>query len=67
MFEMYDRFLLRMERLRGQWHRRDEIREDVSEGLKEVPGRWRDSDGGSKMTILVVVALCAGGIALTLF
>jgi len=67
MFDLYDRFLIRIEKLRTQWYRRDEIREDVSEGLKEVPDRWKDSDRGAKLTVLVVVALCAGGIALTLF
>lgn len=66
MFEMYDRFLMRIERMRGHWDRRTEIREDVSEGMREVPGRWRDSDRGAKLTVLVVVALCAVGIALTL-
>ena len=67
IFDMYDRLLMRMEGLRGHWHRRREIGEDVSEGLKEVPDRWTSSDRAAKLTVLAVLALCPGGIALTLF
>lgn len=66
MFEMYDRFLARIEKIRGHWYRRDDIRENVSEGIREVPGRWKDSDRPAKLTVLVIVALCALGITLTL-
>lgn len=64
---MYDRFLVNLEKLRSHWHRREQIKDDMSVGLKEVPGRWKDSDKGAKLTVLIIVALCATGVALTLW
>ncbi len=63
---LYDRILLRIDRLRDQWDRRGDIAEDVSEGLRDLPQRWSDTDRSSKIAMTAMIALCAVGIFLTL-
>lgn len=52
--------------IRAHWDNRENIQDKAGDILHELPDKWSSSDTSQKWTVLAVLALCGGIIAMTL-